>query len=166
MFQLETNRLILREFNTQDASSFYKLNSNPEVLKYTGDSAFKTVLEAQEFIKNYQHYSKYEYGRWAVLLKESNTFIGWCGLKYTPEKEEVDIGFRFFQEFWNCGFATEAAIACIDYGFQKYNISLIIGRAMKENKASVKVLEKIGLKFEREFDFDGNEGVIYAKTNL
>ena len=75
---------------------------------------------------------------------------------------QTDIGFRFFEEHWNKGFATESAKACIDYGFENLNLKTIIGRAISENIASIKVLEKIGLKFEREFDFDkSNKGVIY-----
>ena len=88
-------------------------------------------------------------------------FVRFC-LKYDKNLDETDIGFRFFEEHWNKGLATESAKACIDYGFENLNLKTIIGRAMSENIASIKVLEKIGLKFEREFDFDkSNKGVIY-----
>ena len=162
----ESERLVYRKFTLSDKDSLYQLNLNPEVIKYTGDNAFNSIVEAENFIKNYDHYSKYDFGRWAVLLKDSKEFIGWCGLKYSVEKNEVDIGFRFFENQWNKGFATEAALRCIEIGFQQYKLTKIVGRAMKRNYASVKVLEKIGLKFEKEFDFDGNEGVIYSISQV
>jgi len=159
---LETERLILRELNIDDAENFYKLNLNPNVTKYTGNSAFKDINEAKDFLENYQDYQLNGFGRWAVIDKSNNEFLGWCGLKYDKNLDETDIGFRFFEEYWNKGFATESAKACIDYGFENLNLKTIIGRAMKENIVSIKVLEKIGLNFEREFSFDEtNKGVIY-----
>ena len=75
--------------------------------------------------------------------------------------DEIDIGFRFFKKFWNKGYATESAIACLELGFHKFNLQQIVGRARKENIASIKVLEKIGLHYWKDFDFDGEEGVVY-----
>lgn len=162
---LETNRLLLREFDISDAESFYELNLNPNVIKYTGNSAFKGIDEAKAFLENYSDYQRNGFGRWAVVDKSTKTFFGWCGLKYDEKLDETDIGFRFFEHFWNQGFATESAKACIDYGFKELNLKIIVGRAMKENTASIKVLEKIGLQYEKGFDFDGQEGVIYTIKN-
>lgn len=159
---LETKRLYLRELNTNDSENFYKLNLNPNVIKYTGNSAFADIDEANEFLDNYQDYKLNSYGRWAVINKENNEFLGWCGLKYDNNLNETDIGFRFFEDKWGNGYATESAKACINYGFEKLNLKTIIGRAMQENIASIKVLEKIGMQFVREFDFDNqHKGVIY-----
>lgn len=158
---LETERLILRELNTSDAENFYKLNSNPNVIKYTGDSAFKNVSEAKKFLENYQNYKLNGYGRWSVVNKKTNSFIGWCGLKFGEIEKETDIGFRFFQKEWNKGYATESAKACLKYGFEKLNLKRIVGRAMKENISSIKVLEKIGLEYDSDTNFDGKEAVIY-----
>lgn len=159
---LETKRLLLRELNPDDAENFYNLNLNPNVIKYTGDSVFKNVSEAKEFLENYQDYKLNGFGRWAVINKSDKEFIGWCGLKYDQNKDETDIGFRFFEEHWNKGFATESAKACLNYGFETLDLKIITGRAMSENIASIKVLQKIGLDFVREFDFDEtNKGVIY-----
>lgn len=158
---LETERLYLREFTVEDAKHFYLLNLDAAVIKYTGDASFKSIDEAKVFLQNYTHYQKYEYGRWAAIRKKDAVFLGWCGLKYTEQKEEVDIGFRFFKKYWNKGYATEASKACIQYGLEKLEINEIVGRAMKNNIASTKVLEKIGLSYCKMFDFDGNKGVIY-----
>ncbi|WP_040282396.1 GNAT family N-acetyltransferase [Psychroserpens damuponensis] len=158
---LETNRLILRELHINDAQHFYNLNLNQNVIKYTGNSAFKNIQEAKEFLENYQDYKLNGYGRWAVIQKETNEFIGWCGLKFGEIENETDIGFRFFEKEWNKGFATESAKACINYGFKHLNLKRIIGRAMKENFGSIKVLEKIGMAYERDTIFLEKDAVIY-----
>jgi ribosomal-protein-alanine N-acetyltransferase len=158
---LQTPRLCLREFTPEDAIHFYNLNLDPEVIKYTGDNAFKSIDQAKNFLENYDHYEKYKFGRWAVIDNSNEEFLGWCGLKYSPDKDEVDLGFRFFQKHWNKGFASEAAQACLNYGFNELYLLQIVGRAMKENAASIRVLQKVGMKLFTDFDFDGNKGVIY-----
>jgi [ribosomal protein S5]-alanine N-acetyltransferase len=158
---LETDRLFLREFNLEDSEHFYELNLNPNVIRYTGDSAFKNIEEAENFLKQYKEYQTNGYGRWAVVDKFNNEFLGWCGLKYAAEINETDIGFRFFEQYWNKGLATESARACLKYGFETLNLKTIVGRAMAENTASVKVLEKIGLQYEKEFDFEKHKGLLY-----
>ncbi len=97
---ITTERLELRAFCASDAEGFYLLNMDPEVIKYTEDSPFKDVAAARRFIENYDHYEKFGFGRWSVYHKESNAYLGFCGLKYSPEKEEVDIGFRLPREYW------------------------------------------------------------------
>ena len=142
----ETDRLVLRELHVSDASDCFKLNSNPEVIKYTGDEAFESVCEAEDFLKNYDAYKKTGYGRWAVIEKASNTFIGFCGLKL-DEENLVDIGFRFLQETWGKGYATESSIVSMKFGFENFDIDEIIGRADTKNLASIRVLEKLGMNF-------------------
>ncbi len=162
---LETERLYLREMKLEDAENAYLLNLDPEVVKYTGDGTFKSIKDARIFLKNYDHYKKYGFGRWAVIKKSDSKFLGWCGLKYTKELDEFDIGFRFFKEHWNKGYATESAKECLEFGFKKIGIQKIVGRAMSENIASIKVLEKIGLKYLKPYDFDGEKGVVYIIEN-
>jgi RimJ/RimL family protein N-acetyltransferase len=163
---LETPRLFLRRLEKSDAENLYLLNLDPEVIQYTGDISFKNILDAQLFLANYDHYEKYDFGRWAVVEKSSSEFIGWCGLKYTPNCDEYDIGFRFFKKYWNKGFATEAAETCIKLGFEKYQLQTIVGRARKENISSIRVLEKIGLTYIGDFDFNGNDGLLYIKNKF
>src|SRR6476660_4189045 len=124
---LETQRLILREFELGDAETLYRLNLDPAVIRYTGDVAFDTIDDAANFIANYDDYHKNGYGRWAMIDKETAAFVGWCGLKYNADSDETDIGFRLFTNFWNTGFATEAAKACVDYGFNTLHLTSIIG---------------------------------------
>lgn len=162
---LETNRTYLREMTIEDAENAFQLNLDPDVVKYTGDKPFDSIEDASVFLSNYDHYKKYGFGRWGVINKNGNQFLGWCGLKYTSTLDEFDIGFRFFKKYWNKGFATETAKACIDFGFKEFKMKEVVGRAMKENIGSIRVLEKIGLKYYKPFDFDGKDGVIYKIEN-
>lgn len=161
MTTIGTNRTFLRKFMATDAESFFLLNLDPDVIKYTGVNSFDSTESTTTFLNSYERYKKYGFGRWALLNKEDNQFIGWCGLKFTQDLNEYDIGFRFFKKYWNKGFATETANACIDFGCNKLGLTEIIGRAMKENIGSIKVLEKIGLSYFKTYDFNGHEGVIY-----
>ncbi len=132
-FILETSRIILREFKENDAEALYLLNLDPDVIQYTGDSAFESIATALEFIQNYDHYKKYGFGRWAVINKVNEEFLGWCGLKYSEASDEFDVGYRFFKKHWGKGFATEAADACLKTGFEKFDMPVIIGRVIPEN---------------------------------
>ena len=160
--QLETKRTFLRPLTIEDAKHFYNLNLDIEVLRFTGDRAFQSVDEAKAFLSNYDQYEKYGVGRLAVIDKESREFMGWCGLKFSPDVNEYDIGFRFFKSFWNQGFATETALKCLEFGFRDLHLEEIVGRAMANNKTSIKVLEKLGMTFKKTFDFDREKGVIYS----
>jgi len=159
---LKTKRLYLREFEISDSLLMYQLNNDPEVIKYTGNKAFQSVEEAHNFIEKYMDYQKNGFGRWAVCLKTSNEFLGWCGLKFDSEKNEVDIGFRFFKNQWGKGYATEAAKACVNFGFSKLKMTKIVGRAYQENKASIEVLKKCNLKFDKYFFYDLQPAVLYT----
>lgn len=163
--ELETERTIMRKLKIEDAEDFYGLNLDEAVLKYTGDKPFENLQAATDFLANYDQYEKYGVGRLAVIDKSTSKFIGWCGLKYSNQKNEYDIGFRFFRNYWNKGYATETAKKCLEFGFEELKIQKIVGRAMKANVGSIKVLEKIGMNFKETFDFDGQEGLIYETTN-
>ncbi len=155
-FVFETNRLILREFELSDDVNLFNLNSNPLVIKYTGDIPFKSTKHVRTFIQNYTDYKKYGFGRWAVIYKESNLFLGWCGLKQHPEGF-VDIGFRFFQAEWGKGYATEAALETLNYAFNMLELDEVIGRAASDNPASIRVLEKINMTYWKTESCDGIE---------
>ena len=154
-FEFETDRLGLARFSLADAPGFYALNLDPEVLRYTGDVPFGSMAEAEEFIRNYKNYGRHGFGRWSVYLKSTGEYIGFCGLNYRPALDEVDIGFRFLRRVWGNGYATEAARFCLQQGFQKFGLKRIVARAMRENLASHRVIQKLGMRFEKEFIEDG-----------
>lgn len=166
MKPIESQRIYLRELTPDDAEHLYLLNSDPEVIKYTGDKPFASVEKARAFLEAYDHYRHYGFGRWAVVRKADHAFLGWCGLKYTKELDEFDIGFRFFRSYWNQGYATEAARACLHVGFLTFKMPKIVGRVMVANIGSSRVLEKTGLQYARPHDFEGRPGALYVLENL
>lgn len=139
----ETGRLELRRFSPDDALGLYLLNADPEVVRYTGDAAFANEDAARSFIESYRHYSQYGYGRWSIYLKETGDYAGFCGLKYSPAQDEVDLGFRILRTHWGKGLATEAGRESLRLGFERYGLKKIVGRAMESNYASHRVLKKL-----------------------
>jgi ribosomal-protein-alanine N-acetyltransferase len=158
---IQTDRLILRPMTTDDTHHFFELNNDPEVVQYTGDLPFGSENDALDFLKNYDQYTKYKTGRMAVLSKDDHTFLGWCGIKFDPSSGEYDLGFRFYKKYWNQGFASEAAIASLKYGFETLNIPIILGRAMEQNLASIQVLKKCGMKYIGKMDCAALPGVLF-----
>ena len=153
---IETERLLLRTFSETDASLIYELNLDPDVTRYTHDPV-KDLAHATEILEKtiIPQYALYNHGRWAVHLKASLDFLGWCGLKYRAELNEIDLGFRFKKEFWGKGFATEAAYASIKYGFEKIGLQRIVGRAEIDNIGSLKVLKKCGMNYIGDEEVEG-----------
>lgn len=145
---LETERLIIRPAKIEDAQNLFILNSDPEVVRYTGDVAFNNLLEAQNLIRERMtvQFDKYKMTRFMVFHKDG-TYLGWCGLKYFPETNEVDLGYRFMKKFWGKGYATESSKACLQYGFETLKLPRIIAKAMPENIGSIKVMQKLGMTF-------------------
>ncbi|MES2134188.1 MAG: GNAT family N-acetyltransferase [Bacteroidota bacterium] len=159
---LETPRLILRKKVVEDAPFFMELNSNPMVTKYTGDGAFKNREEAENIVRYViGQYEKNGYGRWLVADKETNEPLGWCGLKYHEDNGETDLGYRFMEKHWGKGYATESAMACLQYGFEHFNLKRIVGRAAVKNTASIKVLKKVGMTFFENTFLDTMPSYIY-----
>jgi len=161
---IETDRLLLREITLSDKEEMFRLHSHPDVQKFTGEALIESVEEMSRAIqKRTKDYKKYGYGRWATFLKGDMQFIGWAGLAYLPEFDEIDIGYRFLPQFWGKGFATEASAAILTYGFVTLGLDRIIAIAMKENKASIRVMEKVGMEFDKfaPYEPDGEDVVWY-----
>ena len=124
MRTIETERLLLRPFTLDDVEASYQMNSDPEVTRYTNDGGVKTREQIRHLIKDHvlSDYQKHGFGRFAVVLKEENRFIGFSGLKYLPDLDEVDIGYRFLRAYWGQGFATESARVSMKFGFEELNL--------------------------------------------
>lgn len=160
---LETDRLCLREMTEDDAAHIFKLNSNPNVVRYVGEPTLNSEEEALNILRThvFPQYHTHRVGRWAVILKETSAFIGWSGLKFLAKEQEYDLGYRFLEEYWGRGYATEAAQAVLDYGRQNFPGARIVGKAMVENHASTHVLEKIGMRLEGYSQEHDGTAVVY-----
>jgi ribosomal-protein-alanine N-acetyltransferase len=161
MLTLETKRTCMRPLLPLDAEHFFMLNQDPEVLQFTGDKAFESLSEASVFLERYDQYSRYKLGRFAVLCKKSNTFYGWCGLKFHPETGEYDIGFRFYKAYWGQGLASETAKEWLRYAFEERQLNEVYARANKANIASLNVLEKLGMNAFGTLDQDNECWLLY-----
>jgi RimJ/RimL family protein N-acetyltransferase len=146
------------------AAGMYELNADPRVIQYTLNPPFKDIQEAADFIANYGEYRKSGFGRWAVIKKETEEFIGWCGLKFN-EEEMVDLGYRFHQREWGKGYATESARAVLEYGFDEYGLKEIVARAQVKNLASIRVMEKTGMEYWKTKKVKGEEDLVYYRIN-
>lgn len=156
----------MRQFLEEDAKGMYELNNDPDVIRYTGDGPFASEDAARDFILQYDSYNKFGIGRLSLLLKDTDEYAGWCGLKYDPVSKETDLGFRLLKKFWNNGYATEAALRSVEFGFNELKLEKIVGRAMKENVASINVLKKTGMVFEKEFEAHGGICVQYCSYKI
>jgi len=160
---IETERLILRDLRYEDLDGIYELDSNPLVHKYLGNNPITSKKEAKNIIQFVQlQYKDRGIGRFATIEKSSGRFIGWTGLKLNKGEQEAlndkqdfyDIGYRLIPEFWGKGYATEASLSSLEYGFFSLNINRVCGAAEVANLASNSILIKIGLKFKNEFNYN------------
>lgn len=157
---IETERLLLREIVETDAAGFFELDSDPAVHRYLGNKPVKTLEECQRIIQHVRkQYVENGIGRWAIVDKITQDFIGWSGLKYEKNLREgiyyYDLGYRLKKKYWGKGIATETAKAALRYGFQQLNLPEICAAAHLENIASNTILKKIGLAFVETFEYEG-----------
>lgn len=163
----QTERLIIREFQVSDIEALAQILAKPEVMQFSpsGILSYKqTAVKVQSFLDSYQ---KQGYGKWAVIYRESGRLIGYCGIavEEIEGKLENELGYRIDSEFWGQGLATEAAKACLKYGFDKFNFDYVLGIVEPENQTSIKVLEKIGMEFVKESTWREKVVCIYKIAN-
>ena len=148
---LETERLFLRQFSAQDAEFILELVNEPSFIQNIGDRGVRTLEDARAYILNgpVASYAKNGFGLYRVALKETGESIGMCGLIKRDTLEDVDIGYAFLPKFWGKGFAVEAARAVIDFAKDVIGLKRVVAITDPANEGSIRVLEKIGLRFER-----------------
>lgn len=158
---LETERMILRELTFEDEDNLFDLDSDPDVMMFLTLGTPSTREEIKAMIVRVRDlFTKHNnrYGVWAAIEKDSGKFMGW--FLFRPDKEQpentdrIEIGYRFKKEFWGKGFATEGSKALLKKGFEEFKIPQIFALAMKRNKASWNVMEKLGMSYVREYPYD------------
>jgi len=156
----ETERLILREILPTDIEGMYELDSDPDVHRYLGNNPVSDKGQTSEIIDSIrQQYIDNGIGRWAIIDKETNDFVGWSGLKYITEEINghhhfYDLGYRLVKRYWGKGIATEAAISSLQYGFKMLDIREVFAMVNCENEESNKILTKVGFTFVNVFELD------------
>ncbi len=160
----ETSRMILRKIVDEDVDSLLPILGNAEVMRFSvhGPDNRDGVLKFVDATK--KRYARDGDAQWAVILKSSGAFIGECGIsiQVIDGSKEYEIGYRFNPLYWRQGFASEAAIACRDYGFEKLKLERLISIIEKENEASIGVAKKVGMRLEKESAFHGIPVEIYS----
>jgi RimJ/RimL family protein N-acetyltransferase len=161
-----TERLVLREMTEADAEAVWRINSDPAVTRYLGEPTLASVDEALDILRTriFPQYREHGVGRWAVVLRAGGELVGWCGLKYLAESDEYDLGYRFASRHWGHGYATESAAAVLRWAAHHLPDARVVGRAHVDNLASIRVLEKIGLRFEGHEDDPDGRLAVYVRA--
>ncbi len=149
---LETSRLTLRHITIDDAPFVIELLNEPSYHQNIGDRGVRTLADASKYIteKFIGSYEKYGFGLYLVELKNSQTPIGIAGLIKRDSLQDVDIGFAFLSQHHRKGFAVESALGILDYAKNMIGLERIVAITMPHNVGSIRVLEKIGMKYERD----------------
>jgi [ribosomal protein S5]-alanine N-acetyltransferase len=159
---LETERLVLRRLRMTDLDALFALYSDEEIRRYFPDGTLtreETMEELEWFLHG--HPAHPELGLWATILKDTNAFIGRCGLLpwKIEERQEVEVAYLLDKKYWGQGLATEAARAILEYGFGTLGLSRLICLIDPLNGASQKVAEHIGMRLEQEVDGIDGDGI-------
>ncbi|HEX8069809.1 MAG TPA: GNAT family N-acetyltransferase [Pyrinomonadaceae bacterium] len=165
MPEIETARLRLRPFVAADLDDLARLCADPEVMRYIGLEAGRTLTRAEtQYVLDtiITFWRTHGYGRWAVLLKTTGRLIGLCGLRQLDG--EPELMYAFEQASWGQGLAAEAARASLRYGFEEVGLERIVAVTRHANAASQRVLVKIGMRYEGEARPYGVETLGYALT--
>ncbi len=143
---LETSHLCLRPWTLGDAPRLLEIMREEEMFKYYPPSGPPSLEKAQRYISHHlAHWLEHGYGHWAVEITGQGQVIGWNGLEYLPETGETEVAYLLSRTVWGKGYATEAARAALEFGFETAHLDGIIGLVHPENRASIRVLEKCGL---------------------
>ena len=159
---IETERLYIRKLEEKDAEGMFVMDSDPEVHKYVGGNPAQNIQHIRDVIQNiHNQYIDNGIGRCAVIEKSSDEFAGWSGFKFmkgpvNKHSDFYDFGYRLAKKFWGKGYATESGIAALQYGIETLQLNDIYAMTDIDNKASRRVLEKLGFKYIETFNYDSD----------
>ena len=161
MDEIDTARLHLRQFTPGDLDELYPIFSEPEVVKYmkTGNPVSREETECA-LLSIIKHWAKHGFGRWAVIHKETQRLIGYGGLRNLYGMPELV--YLLDRPFWGVGLATELATACLQWGFEKRPFERVVAITRPENTASRRVMDKVGMSYEKDMSYHGIEVVQYS----
>lgn len=157
---IETERTILRHMLPSDVDGMFELDADAEVHRYLGNKPISNRHQALETVNwVIKQYNDFGIGRWALINKETNAFMGWCGLKWITEPTNghcnyYDLGYRLIKRYWGQGFAAEAALVCRNYAFDNLKTDVLYAAANCDNVASNKILKKIGMQANGHFYYE------------
>jgi len=159
---LDTPRLFLRPLCTDDLDGLCAIYGDVEVMRYVGKGARTRDETRESLLRMVGHWQRHGFGMWAVIEKDENRLIGRCGLCFLDNTLEVELGYTLARAAWGKGLATEAAHACLRHGFGVLGLDRIVAVARPANRASRRVMEKVGMRFEKNGHFYSADVVYYA----
>lgn len=150
-FVLETSRLCLFELTLEDAGFILELLNEPDFVRFIGDRGVRTLDDARSYLQKgaLASYERFGFGLWLVQLQSSKESLGICGLVKRDSLQDIDIGYAFLERFWRNGYASEAVLAVKNYALHSLGIKRLVAITDQDNIGSMRVLEKIGMKYER-----------------
>jgi [ribosomal protein S5]-alanine N-acetyltransferase len=156
---LQTDRLLLRELGDDDAPFMLELLNEPGWLRFIGDRGIRTVEGARDYLRNgpIAMYRSHGFGLYAVEAKSDGTVLGVCGLIKRETLDDVDIGFAFLQRHGRRGYALESALAVMQHARDTLRLGRVVAITSVDNELSIRLLEKIGLRFERFMTLPGSD---------
>ena len=160
---LESDRLLFRKFTPEDLDALINLRSDEEVIKYLGGKKLQNPQAIEKRLQFYiDCYEKFGFGVCAIIWKANGEMIGWGGLMPLEETGEIEVGYGMTKEFWGKGIGFETARAWLEYGFNVAGLDRIVAIAYPENTASRRIMEKCGMKYEKNEKLYSFECVFYA----
>jgi len=166
--ELLTARLTLRRFELEDAPFVIELLNQPSFIRNIGDRGVRSIEDAHRYLREgpMAMYANLGYGLWHVARNSDGTPVGMCGLLKRDYLPDPDVGYAFLPEYWGTGYAFEAAEATLRHGADKFGLQRILATVITGNASSIRLLEKLGLQFERLLDRKPGEPEVrlYGRT--
>jgi RimJ/RimL family protein N-acetyltransferase len=160
---VETDRLLLRRPVAADLDPLSLINADPLAMKYIGDGSPQSREQTRARLAAIEeHWDRHGFGPCAAVYKEHDEVIGFCGLQFLDQTDEVEVGYRFAPAYWGRGIAAEGAAASLRYGFSALALDRIVAVVSPLNLASQRVLEKIGLRYEKDARYYNADLKYYA----
>ena len=164
MILAKTDRLIIRNWTKDDILAYSKIVSDLDVMRFIGQGTIQSYEEAEKYVNNcFKDIEIKGWARFAVEIKNSNELAGFCG--FALYNNELDFGWRYAKRFWNKGYGTEAATAVLKLGLEKFKFPRIVCIAYPENKASIRIIERIGMNFEKNIILNNRNVLQFVKLN-
>ena len=162
---IDTERLCLREFREEDLANLHDILANPKVGIWLGKPMGFTFSQSKDLLDRFlQHREERGYGPWALIDKESKKMIGYCGLSYTPSLEETELLYTLHSDFWGSGLITEASEVILEQARVNLALTQVISYTLPHNKASRRVMEKLGMEYIKDFVHADLIHVFYRKV--
>lgn len=162
---LETERLLIRKFTMDDLPALIELRSDPEVYKYLGGTRLQNPQTIEKRLRAYiDCCERFGFGSCALIWKETGEMCGWGGLMPLENTGEIEVGYGMAKQFWGKGIGYECARAWVEYGFEKAGLERIVAIAVPENVGSWRIMEKLGMRYEKTEEHYGLDCLFYSIT--